>query len=90
MDDALMPPVAADQMRIAVEIGEEYEPSDRIAAALTELHSALAEDSEEVAGFGMFDLTPVSFIYDSSRSGGFGPVGDMSWDNVKNIPWGDH
>lgn len=72
MSDELLPPVAADQLRISVEVGDEYEPSDRVAAALRELHDALAAESEtdsDVEGFYSWTLTDVkvtSYSFDSA------------------------
>lgn len=52
MSEELLPPVATDEMRISVEIGDDYEPSERVGAALRELQEALAEESgDDVQGF---------------------------------------
>ena len=41
-----------NELRIAIEMGEGYEPTPRLAAAIEELHGALAEiDGDEVQGF---------------------------------------
>lgn len=57
--------VQADQLRITVEMGDEYDPSDRIAAALAELAEALADDNDddddEVAGFGFEPVRSFTF-----------------------------
>ena len=67
MSEELLPPVAADQMRISVEVGDEYEPGERVAAALAELRDALQEDEDgdDVAGFLSLNFTQFSFQYDS-------------------------
>lgn len=78
-NDALQP-VAADQLRIAVEMGEDYEPTERVAKALAELTTALAESDAEnaeddVEGFldyltiTMTNVRP--FVFDSRMPGSF-------------------
>jgi len=78
-NDALQP-VAADQLRIAVEMGEDYEPTERVAKALAELTTALAEADaanadDDVQGFldyltiTMTNVKP--FVYDSRQSNNF-------------------
>ena len=60
-------PVNADQLRVVVEMGDDYEPSERLAAALNELGAALAESDDDVGGFG-FD--PVrSLVFNSAPTG---------------------
>lgn len=46
-------PVQPDQLRISIEMGDEYQPSDRLGAALGELAAALAEEESdsEVSGY---------------------------------------
>ncbi|HSL57652.1 MAG TPA: hypothetical protein VK866_07415 [Acidimicrobiales bacterium] len=44
--------MSSDQLRISIEMGDEYQPTSRLRAALDELGAALAElDDAEVAGF---------------------------------------
>ena len=69
MSEELLPPVATDQMRISVEVGEEYQPSDRVGAALAELRDALAEESDETEGFGFAPLR-LTFSFDSRAVAG--------------------
>lgn len=66
-------PVADDQLRIVVEMGDQYEPTEDIAEALAALTTALAKaeadnDDDDVQGFefrviAMTDVKP--FVYDS-------------------------
>jgi hypothetical protein len=47
-------PVHPEQLRISIEMGEAYEPTDRLSAALAELAAALGEAEaadDEVQGF---------------------------------------
>ncbi len=46
-------PVNPDQLRVSVEMGDDYQPSDRLRSALDELAAALADDGSdaEVSGF---------------------------------------
>ncbi len=41
-------------------MGDDYQPSDRVAAALTELTAALQEDESEVRGFNNFEEVKVT------------------------------
>ena len=86
MSDELLPPVAADEMRISVEIGDDYQPSERVNAALLELQAALGEESgDDVEGF--YKLTNVmvtSYSY-SSLQGVF-PSRSLTTDFYKNDP----
>jgi hypothetical protein len=56
-------PVNADQLRVTVEMGDDYQPSERLAAALTELGAALTETDDDVGGFGYDPLR--SFLFSS-------------------------
>lgn len=65
--------MAADQLRVTVEMGDDFVPSPRVAKALDELAEALrAGDEEEVAGFRMEELkvTYRSWGFDSLGMGG--------------------
>lgn len=46
-------PVNPDQLRVSIEMGDDYQPSDRLRAALGELVDALAdgEPDAEVSGY---------------------------------------
>lgn len=45
-------PVNPDQLRVTVEMGDQFQPSERLADALTELQASLASIEEaEVEGF---------------------------------------
>ncbi|HSL57821.1 MAG TPA: hypothetical protein VK866_08260 [Acidimicrobiales bacterium] len=45
-------PVQPDQLRVTIEMGDDYQPTDRLRAALDELGAALAAaDGTEVEGF---------------------------------------
>lgn len=59
--------VHADELRITVEMGDDYQPSDRLAAALSELQDALSETDDEVTGFGFEPIR--SFSYNSLLGG---------------------
>jgi hypothetical protein len=68
-------PVNADQLRVTVEMGDDYRPSESVAAALDGLAAALSEESDGVSGFA---ITPIrSFLFDSSYQTG-GSAGDGS------------
>lgn len=86
-------PVTPDQLRITVEMGDGYQPSDRLAAALTELTAALAEaDEAEVSGYlvgddmGLLFAKPGSFrsIHFDSVAGDF-RVEQASVGKVKTV-----
>jgi hypothetical protein len=51
-------PVNPDQLRISIEMGDDYQPSDRLSAALGELAATLAEEESdaEVSGFQEWDM----------------------------------
>ena len=68
-------PVNPDQLRISIEMGDEYQPSDRLSAALVELATTLAEEESdaEVAGFrlGNFEIQDFKALsYDSASPAG--------------------
>lgn len=44
-------PLRPDQLRISIEMGDDYDASPRLRAALDELAAALEEDSAEVEGY---------------------------------------
>ncbi len=44
-------PINPDQLRINVEMGDDYQPSPNLAAALTALEAALQDPESEVQGF---------------------------------------
>lgn len=77
-NDALQP-VANDQLRVSVEMGQDYAASERVAGALAELSAALleaeAENSDDVAGFGLvFENVTIfarPFVYDSKEPDSF-------------------
>ncbi len=50
-------PINSDQLRINVEMGDDYQPSPNLAAALTALEAALGDPETEVEGFlGNFEI----------------------------------
>lgn len=93
-------PIEPHQLRVSVELGEAYEPTPRLRAALVELGAALAEldeahdgddDDDEVAGFmlGGFDILGTrSLSFDTlGRSGpafGRGVKGEVT---MADGPW---
>jgi hypothetical protein len=47
-------PVASDQLRVTVEMGDDYRPRPRLAAALDELAAAVQEEADaEVDGYSL-------------------------------------
>ncbi len=73
-------PVNADQLRVVVEMGDDFEPSERLAAALNELGAALAESDDDVGGFGfnpvrslVFNSAPAGYQTGGSAGGAFFP-----------------
>ncbi len=64
-------PVRNDQLRVTVEMGDGYEPSDQLASALAQLSAALSGDTQaEVEGFmGNFEIQDRSFSFDSLKLG---------------------
>lgn len=69
-------PVNPDQLRISIEMGDDYQPSDRLGAALGELAAALADEESdaEVSGFdklGNFEIQDFKALsYDSASPAG--------------------
>lgn len=43
--------VAADELRVTVEMGDDFTPSDEVQTALDNLRDALAAESDDVEGF---------------------------------------
>ena len=66
MSELLNQPVAPEQMRVFVEIGQGYVPDEKVAAALAALAEALQSD-DDVQGFKRGEIA--SFIYDSGGPG---------------------
>lgn len=66
-------PVNPDQLRISIEMGDSYQPSPNLAAALTALEAALADPEAEVEGFlGNFEIQDFkarTISYDSLKLG---------------------
>lgn len=59
-------PVNPDQLRITVEMGDQFQPSERLASALTELQAALSSvEDAEVEGFALSTSFSRSFSFDS-------------------------
>lgn len=77
-------PVQPDQLRISIEMGEQYQPSDRLSAALDELAAALAETESEVAGFALTDpkVTQVKMA-----GGGIGDFRAFAFDSHTATGW---
>ena len=84
-------PVQPDQLRISIEMGDDYQPSDRLGAALGELAAALADEESdgEVEGFYYrYELTNFSALsYDSLAPAGEGrrldPQGPPEFDRAR-------
>lgn len=65
-----MTPVGDTEIRIAIEIGDNAQTTQRVKDAITELADALAEaDADDVAGFALQSLKAGAFLFDS-RTGG--------------------
>ena len=59
-------PVGDTEIRIAIEIGDNAQTTQRIKDAITELADALAEaDADDVSGFALTSLKGGAFLYDS-------------------------
>ena len=72
MSEPSLAPVESDQLRVVVEMGDDYQPSDRLSAALSELAAALEEsDDDDVQGFGFQapEIQLRSFTFDSFGRG---------------------
>ena len=72
-------PVNPDQLRITIEMGDDYQPSPDLAAALTALDAALRDPGTEVEGFKMGnfeiqDFKARTISFDSLKLGS--PEGD--------------
>ena len=68
-------PVQPDQVCISIEMGDEYQPSERLAAALGELAATLAEEESdsEVSGYrlGTFEIQDFKALsFDSTSATG--------------------
>jgi hypothetical protein len=79
MTEELQDPVAADQLRLSVEMGDDFQPSPRLAAALTELTAALEDESEAdvegfTAGIEKIEIAVRSLSFDSRSPGRFGAI----------------
>ena len=59
--------VETSELRITVEMGDDFQPSDRLTAALSELAATLADADDEVSGFGFEPIR--SFTYTSLLGG---------------------
>ena len=85
-------PINSDQLRISVEMGDDYQPSPNLAAALTALHAALQDPESEVQGFdklGNFeiqDFTARTISFDSLKLGPAARVRYAKYDGIDGEP----
>ena len=78
MTNDSLQPVANDQLRISVEVGDDYQASERVSNALAELTQALLdENSDDVQGFQSAEIIKLrpfqhrSYVFDSHEPDSF-------------------
>ncbi len=83
-------PIEPDQLRISIEMGDDYQPSDRLGDAFAELAAALqeVEAGSEVEGFLQFEIQVGNIkprtTYDS-KLGGWSQDGDRKADVIPKL-----
>ena len=93
--------VTANELRITVEMGDEYVPSDELQSALDNLRDVLEAETDDVAGFGFEKPAPMrnlTFTVGGRNNGltyGSIPGGDRhgfhKWDGTDELyPSGGH
>jgi len=77
-------PVQPDQLRISIEMGDQYQPSERLGAALGELASALgsADADADVEGFALGSMEPRLAILDET---GLQEFKALSYDSLSPV-----
>ena len=82
-------PVNPDQLRISIEMGDDYQPSPNLAAALTALEAALQDPEAEVEGFlGNFEIQDFkarTISFDSVKLGTPPREGYIKFDGVDGL-----
>lgn len=74
----------ANSIEVEIRFGEGFTPTDRIAAALNELHAALTEADAEVGGFAMDYFLEISNVKADPRWPAKEPL-SFSWGLTQTI-----